>query len=169
MRFLTPSLLVLALFVLGGAIFKSTAPTKCTTILPNDNIFVLTGDARRIPFAMRIKRQNPKVKIHIIGAGGPRGDLTDIWVVESDSKTTYQNAQAIRKIAERTGLSRIVLITTVDHFNRAKYLVRHEMPDIEIAACPVPLTGMEVTKRLERWTTEYIKYIGTMAGFKESK
>jgi hypothetical protein len=30
------------------------------------------------------------------------------------------------------------------------------------------LAGMPVGKRLERWTTEYIKYIVTMIGIKES-
>ncbi len=169
MRLLTPSLLVLALFVLGGAIFKSTAPTRCATILPDDSIFVLTGDARRIPFATRKIRKYPRATMYIIGAGATSTYKSDRVIIESDSKNTYQNALAIKRIADEQGLDRIVLVTTVDHFNRAKYLVRHELPNIEIAACPAPLTGMDVAKRLERWTTEYVKYIGTLVGIRESK
>ena len=87
--------------------------------------------------------------------------------IESNSKSTYQNALAIREIANRTGLDRIVLITTEDHMNRAKYLIQREMPHSEIVTCPVPLSDMPVTKRLERWTVEYIKYIATMFGINE--
>jgi uncharacterized SAM-binding protein YcdF (DUF218 family) len=107
--------------------------------------------------------------MYIIGAGASSNYKSDRVIIESDSKSTYQNALAIKRIADVQGLDRIVLLTTVDHFNRAKYLVRSELPDIEIVACPAPLTGMPVAKRLERWTTEYIKYVGTLIGFKESK
>ena len=168
MKILTPSLLILALFVLGGAIFKSTAPTRCTTILPNDSIFVLTGDTRRIPYAKRQWRKHPKTQLYIIGAGATVTQPSNRIIVEADSKNTYQNAVAIKKIVDIEGLDRIVLVTTEDHYNRAKYLIRGELPNIEIAACPAPLTGMPVSKRLERWATEYIKYIGTLFGFRES-
>ena len=50
---------------------------------------------------------------------------------------------------------------------RATYLIRQELPDTEIVTCPVPLTDMPVTKRLERWFIEYIKYIVTLLGIKE--
>ena len=169
MKFFSPSLLIFCLFVLGGAIFKTTAPTQCSTILPNDNIFVLTGDARRIPFAVRQLKKHPNAKMYIIGAGASAININARVIVESNSKSTYQNALAIKRIADRNGLERIVLITTVDHFNRAKYLIKNELPNIEIAPCPVPLNGMPVSKRLERWATEYIKYVGTLFGIKDSK
>lgn len=169
MKIFTPSLLILSMFVLGGAIFKSTAPTRCSTILPDDCLFVLTGDARRIPYASRQVRKYPNTTMYIIGAGTTASNTSSRVVVESDSKSTYQNALAIKQIADDQGLDRIVLVTTVDHFNRAKYLVRKELPNVEIAPCPVPLTGMPVSKRLERWATEYVKYIGTLFGIKESK
>lgn len=169
MKFLTPSLLLLSCFVLGGMMFKSMAPTSCATILPDDSIFVLTGDARRIPFAMRMLRKYPDADLYVIGAGAQWGaEMTRRVRVESDSKSTYQNALAIKEIAQRAGLDRLVIITTEDHMNRAKYLVRQEMPYAEIVACPAPLVGMPPAKRLERWTTEYIKYIVTMLGIKES-
>ncbi|MBN1325344.1 MAG: YdcF family protein [Alphaproteobacteria bacterium] len=169
MKFFNPSLLVLSFFVLGGAIFKSTTPTRCSTILSYDSIFVLTGDSRRIPFAVRQLRKHPSVNMYIIGAGTSGINMPTKVIVESNSKSTYQNAMVIKRIADQQGLDRIVLITTVDHFNRARYLIKNELPNIEIAPCPVPLTGMPVSKRLERWSTEYIKYIGTLIGIKDSK
>ena len=168
MKFLTPSLLVLTCFVIGGTVFKSMAPRTCGTILSDDTIFVLTGDMRRIPFAMRQLRKYPNADLYIIGAGeNTTFDFSKRVTIESDSKSTYQNALAIREIANRTGLDRIVLITTEDHMNRAKYLIQREMPQSEIVTCPVPLSDMPVTKRLERWTVEYIKYIATMFGINE--
>ena len=168
MRFLTPSLLILTCFVIGGAVFKSMAPRTCGTILPDDTIFVLTGDMRRIPFAMRQMRKHPDTELYIIGAGERTSfDMSRRVMIESESKSTYQNALAIREIANRTGLDRIVLITTEDHMNRAKYLIQRELPYSEIVTCPVPLADMPVTKRLERWTVEYIKYIATMFGINE--
>ncbi len=168
MKLLTPSLLVLTCFVVGGMVFKSMAPRKCATILPDDTIFVLTGDMRRIPFAMRQLRKYPGADLYIIGAGAEGSfEMTRRVTIESDSKSTYQNALAIKEIAQRTGLDRVVIITTEDHMNRAKYLIEHELPYSEIVACPVPLTDMPVAKRLERWAIEYIKYIVTLFGIKE--
>ncbi len=167
-RFFTPSFLIVALFVLGGMMFKSMTPPACGTIMPDDSIFVLTGDARRIPFAMRQMRKYPDADLYIIGAGAQGSYETARKVtVESDSKSTYQNAVAIRDIAQKTGLDRIVLVTTEDHMNRAQYLVRQELPEVEVVACPVRLTDMPAAKRLERWATEYVKYIVTMFGIKE--
>lgn len=168
MKLLTPSLLVLTCFVVGGMVFKSMAPRKCATILPDDTIFVLTGDMRRIPFAMRQLRKYPDADLYIIGAGAEGSfEMTRRVTIESVSKSTYQNALAIKEIAQRTGLDRVVIITTEDHMNRAKYLIEHELPYSEIVACPVPLTDMPVAKRLERWAIEYIKYIVTLFGIKE--
>lgn len=169
MKFLTPSFLAVACFVLGGMIFKSVAPTRCGTLLSDDSIFVLTGDARRIPFAMRQLRKYPDADLYIIGAGATATpEIARRASVESDSKSTYQNALAIKKIATLNGLDRIVVITTEDHMNRAIYLIKHELPEVEIVACPTTLAGMTPAKRLERWTTEYIKYIVTLFGIKES-
>ena len=169
MKFLTPSFLLLGFFVMGGTIFKSTAPRTCGEIMPDDTIFVLTGDVRRIPFAMRTVSQHPDTDVYIIGAGAEKYvfDSARPVIVESESKSTYQNAIAIRNIVEKTGLDRIVVVTTEDHINRAEYLIRHELPDTEIVTCPATLYGMPAAKRLERWTTEYIKYIVTLFGIKE--
>jgi len=167
-RFFTPSFLIVALFVMGGMMFKSMAPRGCGTIMPDDSIFVLTGDERRIPFAMRQMRKYPDADLYIIGAGAQGSfEMAKKVTIESESKSTYQNAVAIRDITRKTGLDRIVIITTEDHMNRAQYLVSQELPEVEIVACPVPLTDMPAAKRLERWATEYVKYIVTMFGIKE--
>lgn len=175
MKLFTPSLMILAMFVLGGAIFKMTTPNHCTTIMPYENIFVLTGDPRRIPVGIKIIKKNPTAKLFIIGVGAP--DIKKFApqpvrhqvITEGKSKTTAENAIAIREIAIRQNMDRIVLLTTQDHFNRAALLVSRKLPNIEIAACPVPLHGLTVSRRLERWLTEYLKYIATLAGFTQSK
>lgn len=168
-RILTPTFLIFSCFILGGMIFKSTAPVQCGTIRPDDSIFVLTGDERRIPFAIRKMQEFPNANLYIIGAGAQGHiDISRPAIIESESKSTYQNARAIRDIAHTHNLTRLVIITTEDHMNRAKYLVQSELPETEIVTCPAVLTGMPPAKRLERWTTEYIKYIVTMIGIKES-
>ncbi|MBQ5700425.1 MAG: YdcF family protein [Alphaproteobacteria bacterium] len=150
-------------------IFKSVAPIRCGTIYPNDSIFVLTGDERRIPFAIKKMREFPMADLYIIGAGAQgKIDVSRPAVIETSSKSTYQNALAIRDIATRRKLTRLVIITTEDHINRATYLIKNELPMVDVIACPATLSGMPPTKRLERWATEYIKYIATMFGIKES-
>ena len=168
-RILTPSFLLFGCFILGGMIFKAAAPIRCGEISPTDSIFVLTGDERRIPFAMKKTEEFPDANLYIIGAGSSGYTLnTRLVTVESKSKSTYQNALAIKDIAIKNKLNRLVIITTEDHINRAKYLVKHELPNVNVIACPAILAGMPVGKRLERWTTEYIKYIVTLIGIKES-
>ncbi|MBR6685478.1 MAG: YdcF family protein [Alphaproteobacteria bacterium] len=168
-RILTPSFILFGCFILGGMIFKAAAPVRCGEISPTDNIFVLTGDVRRIPFAMKKTQEFPDANLYIIGAGSSGYALNARPVtIESKSKSTYQNALAIKDIATKNKLKRLVVITTEDHINRAKYLIKHELPDVNVIACPAILTGMPVGKRLERWTTEYIKYIVTLLGIKES-
>lgn len=170
-RILTPSFILFSCFILGGLVFKSTSPIRCDTILPTDSIFVLTGDERRIPFAMRKMQEFPNTDLYIIGAGAKGNidlNVNRPAIIESKSKSTYQNALAIKDIVSRRRLDRIVIITTEDHMKRAKHLIRSELPKTEIIACPVTLGGMPPGRRLERWTTEYIKYIVTMFGIKES-
>ena len=161
--------MLLSCFVIGGMFFKSAAPRHCGTIYDNDSIFVLTGDERRIPFAIKKMQEYPHADLYIIGVGAPNAiHINRPAIIESKSKSTYQNALAIKQIAQEKNLNRIVIITTEDHINRAKYLIHDELPNTEIVACPATLVGMPPAKRLERWTTEYIKYIVTLIGIKES-
>jgi uncharacterized SAM-binding protein YcdF (DUF218 family) len=168
-RLLNPSFLFLALFIIGGMTFKARTPNQCGQITANDSIFVLTGDARRIPFAIKKMNEYPDANLYIIGAGASGLDnIAPHAIIETQSKSTYQNALAIKKIAIQQDLNRLVIITTEDHMNRANYLIQSELPDAVVISCPVALISMPPGKRLERWATEYIKYIVTMTGIKES-
>jgi hypothetical protein len=160
------SLLFAAAVITGGIWFKSSSPARCAEIRPGDSVFILTGDPRRIPAGLKIQEKFPETKLYIIGAGGhPMPDASpEKIVVEQSSKTTYENALAIRKIARREHLRRLVLLTSVDHMNRAMLLASRELPRVEIAPCPVPLHGTQAPRRLERWAIEYAKYLGTLAG-----
>ena len=117
---------------------------------------------------MRQVEKYPDSDLYIIGVA-PDSAYTNIEhaTIESESKSTYQNARAIRNIVERSGLDRIVLITTEDHILRAKHLVHRELPYTTIVACPVVLSDMPPARRLERWFIEYMKYVVTLVGIKE--
>ena len=167
MKYIPISFVLLFCFVLGGIMFKSMTPPRCESLLQNDNIFVLTGDARRIPYAIKKLDTLEYGKLYVIGAGATEIPDREHIQVETLSKSTYQNALAIKHIVNEQNISRIVIVTTEDHMNRALYLLRNELPDTDIIACPAFLTGMSTPNRLKRWTIEYIKYIVTLFGIKE--
>ena len=167
MKYIPISFVLLFCFVLGGMMFKSMTPPRCESLLQNDNIFVLTGDARRIPYAIKKLDTLEYGNLYVIGAGATEIPNHEHIQVESLSKSTYQNALAIKHIVNEQNISRIVIVTTEDHMNRALYLLRSELPDTDIVACPASLTGMSTPNRLKRWTIEYIKYIVTLFGIKE--
>lgn len=168
MKYIPLSLLLIILFVFGGIMFKSMTPLRCETLNQNDNIFVLTGDARRIPYAIKKLDSLRYGNLYIIGAGATVVPNHVHVNIESASKSTYQNALAIRKIVNGKNLNRIVIVTTEDHMNRAMYLLRTTLPETDIIACPASLNGMSAPQRLKRWAIEYIKYIATLFGIKES-
>ena len=148
--------------------FKSMTPPRCENLQQTDSIFVLTGDVRRIPYALKKLEKLQYGNLYIIGAGTQNiPDIPHIKI-ETMSKSTYQNALAIKQISEQEKLKRIVIVTTEDHMNRALYLLRTTLPDTDIIACPASLTGMPTPIRVKRWTVEYIKYIVTLFGIKES-
>lgn len=171
MKFLTSSLIPLMLLVGGAVAFKVFTPDKCMSIRGNDTLFVLTGDARRIPYAMKLLENHPDRQLEIVGVGGheysaliPDGIKPQVEI-ETLSKSTYENSVAVREIALKKGLSRIVIVTTEDHMNRSMLLIKRQMADTEIIPCPVRLQKMPPKERLMRWGTEYIKYIATLFGF----
>ena len=168
MKYIPVSLILIFCFIFGGIMFKSMTPPRCGNLLQDDNLFVLTGDVRRIPYAVKKLDTLKYGQLYIIGAGATQiPDITHVQI-ESLSKSTYQNALAIKKIVNDKKFDRIVVVTTEDHMNRALYLLRHEMPDTDIIACPASLTGMPTPVRLKRWAVEYLKYIVTLCGIKES-
>ena len=167
MKYIPISFVILFCFVLGGMMFKSMTPPRCESLFQDDNIFVLTGDARRIPYAVKKLKTLRYGTLYIIGAGATNIPDIEHVNVESLSKSTYQNALAIKNIVQSAHMPRIVIVTTEDHMNRALYLLREELPDTDIIACPASLVGMPTSERVQRWTIEYIKYIVTLFGIKE--
>ena len=167
-KYIPVSLVFLCCFIFGGIMFKSVTPPRCESLMENDNIFVLTGDERRIPYALKKLDEIPSGNLYVIGAGGHNISKRKHVSIETLSKSTYQNALVIKKIVHRQKLDRIVIITTEDHMNRSLYLLRNELPDTDIVACPASLTGMPTPLRVKRWSLEYIKYIVTLFGIKES-
>lgn len=166
-KYIPVSLVLIFCFIFGGIMFKSMTPPRCESLMQDDNIFVLTGDARRIPYALKKLDDLQYGNLYIIGAGAENITDRPHVNIESESKSTYQNALAIKHIVKIKNLSRVVIVTTEDHMNRALYLLRDEIPDTDIIACPASLTGMNTAERLKRWTIEYIKYIVTLLGIKE--
>ncbi len=168
MKYIPVSLILIFCFIFGGIMFKSMTPPRCGNLLQDDNLFVLTGDVRRIPYAVKKLNTLKYGQLYIIGAGATQiPDITHVQI-ESLSKSTYQNALAIKQIVKNKNFDRIVVVTTEDHMNRALYLLRHELPETDIIACPASLTGMPTPIRLKRWAVEYLKYIVTLCGIKES-
>lgn len=167
-KYIPVSFVLICCFVFGGIMFKSVTPPRCESLMQNDTIFVLTGDERRIPYAIKKLDSLQYGHLYIIGAGG--GQITDREHVniETQSKSTYQNSLAIRTIVKQKHLDRIVIITTEDHMNRSLYLLRNVLPETDIVPCPASLTGMPTPMRVKRWGLEYIKYIVTLFGIKES-
>jgi hypothetical protein len=161
---LSPMVLPVLIFAGGFAVFK-TAPA-CGPIGDDARMFVLTGDPRRIPFALDKLDGHPDRRLYVIGAGTPviESRQRPKVKIESASRSTHENAIAIRRISQEEKLASIILITSVDHMTRAAFLVRRQIPGTEVILCPVPLSNMPAPKRLERWITEYIKFIGTIFG-----
>lgn len=167
MKYIPISLVLLFCFVLGGMMFKSVTPPKCGALHEKDNIFVLAGDMRRIPYALKKLDTLHYGNLYIIGAGAKFFPGIKQAKVESTSKSTYQNTLAIKNIVQHQKLDRIVIVTTEDHMNRSLYLLHDELPDTDIIACPASLSGMPTPIRVKRWAIEYVKYIVTLFGIKE--
>lgn len=167
-KYIPASFVLLCCFVFGGIMFKSVTPPRCESLIQNDTIFVLTGDERRIPYAMKKLDDLQYGELYIIGAGAHKISDHEHVSIETESKSTYQNALAIKHIVTEKNLNRIVIITTEDHMNRSLYLLRDVLPDTDIVPCPASLTGMSTPMRVKRWGLEYIKYIVTLFGIRES-
>ncbi len=167
-KYIPLSLVLICGFIFGGIMFKSVTPPRCESLMQNDTIFVLTGDERRIPYALKKLEDLQYGQLYIIGAGANKISEREHVRIETESKSTYQNALAIKHIVKENNLNRIVIITTEDHMNRSLYLLRDVLPETDIIPCPASLTGMPTPTRVKRWGLEYIKYIVTLFGIRES-
>ena len=91
-KYIPVSLVLIFCFIFGGIMFKSMTPPRCESLMQDDNIFVLTGDARRIPYALKKLDDLQYGNLYIIGAGAENITDRPHVNIESESKSTYQNA-----------------------------------------------------------------------------
>jgi len=172
-KLLTPSLLILLVIAAGAVAFKLATPNNCARVRGDDTLFVLTGDIRRIPYAMNLLENHADRKLQIIGVGGHEyaalipTEVKSRVHIEIDSKSTFENALAVRKIAREKNLKRIIVVTTEDHMNRSLLLIKRQMPKATVIPCPVRLQKMPPSERLSRWGLEYLKYVATILGFEK--
>ncbi|MCL1891688.1 MAG: YdcF family protein [Alphaproteobacteria bacterium] len=175
MKLLTPSLLILLIIAGGAVAFKLGTPTKCANVRGDDTLFALTGDVRRIPYAMKLLEYRTDRKLQIVGVGGHQyaelipAQFKNRVDIEVESKSTYENSLAVREIAIEKNLKRIVIVTTEDHMNRSLLLIRRQLPDATVIPCPVRLQKMPPSERLWRWGMEYAKYIATWLGMEKRR
>jgi len=174
MIILKPYIFIPFLFIAFGVWFKSSAPSYCPWLSTSEQIFVLTGDARRIPFAMEKLDGFPARTLFVIGTvpdymNHVPEQFRAQTRIEYHSRTTQENAIAIGQIVRENNLRRITIVTTEDHIPRAMMLMRRHAPNTEIIACPVPLSNMDAARQLDRWLNEYIKWLGTSIGIEGRK
>jgi uncharacterized SAM-binding protein YcdF (DUF218 family) len=169
-KLLTPSLILLLILGGGAVVFKLETPNRCAYVRGDDTLFVLTGDVRRIPYAMKLLEHHPNRRLQIVGVGGheyasmiPEKFRHRVGI-ETESRSTYENSVAVRKIVRSAGMNRVVIVTTEDHMNRSLLLIKRQLPRTAIIPCPVRLQKMSPEQRLARWGLEYLKYVATIFG-----
>jgi uncharacterized SAM-binding protein YcdF (DUF218 family) len=69
-------------------------------------------------------------------------DPSDLWV-EANSRSTYENAVESRKVLERQGVRKILLVTEAWHMRRASLCFRRQGIDVVPAACHHYATNFE--------------------------
>lgn len=69
-----------------------------------------------------------------IDAGIPE----NVILIDESARDTSENAALIRQMAETSGISRMVLVTSAYHQRRASMLFEHELKDVDVVNHPVP-------------------------------
>lgn len=57
-------------------------------------------------------------------------------IVDTVSRTTWENLREIAKVVEKGGFKRVVISTTAYHMKRTLWMALRQMPDIEIVSWP---------------------------------
>lgn len=65
-----------------------------------------------------------------------RWGLKGEFLMEMNSRTTWENVGEIAKIAEERGFRRVILSTTAYHMKRALWMAERRMPEIEVIPWP---------------------------------
>ena len=113
-KYIPVSLLFICCFVFGGIMFKSVTPPRCESLLQDDSIFVLTGDERRIPYAIKKLDDLQYGNLYIIGAGAKNITDREHVSIESQSKSTYQNSLAIKSVISPPRIDVVAATGSVD-------------------------------------------------------
>lgn len=121
------------IILLGGGIIEGARDLSGTGILPGD----MTA---RVVDAVRLNR---KYKLPVLISGGPASDgereavvarryLIDLGVkpgdiiIEDNSRDTVENAVFVKRIFDRNGYKKGLLLTSAYHIRRAEYIFKNE-------------------------------------------
>lgn len=91
--------------------------------------------------------------------------IPDRLIVEKDSRSTYENALATRKIVDSYNFKSIILLTSVYHMKRAIYTFKKILPEnIEICVYPLDTLNFKSdmwwkdSRSLTILLTEFVKF-----------
>ncbi len=105
-----------------------------------DAIVVLTGGKGRVERGLEFLRNGVSPTLILSGVN-EAADLDSIFldglypgerdniILEKASKSTYENALQVRRLATEKGYSSVVLVTSAYHMKRAYFIFRRVMPD----------------------------------------
>ncbi len=116
-------------------------------------IVVLTGDQDRIARAIELLRLRGSPILVISGTakgatltdlvnqqGGASKNIHEVWnkiILESESRSTSENAYQTGLILQKLGFQRVVLVTSDYHMYRAQRIFRRVLPGFEILEYPI--------------------------------
>lgn len=146
-------------------------------------IVVLTGDQDRIARAVELLRVRQSPMLVISGTakgatltdlvnqqGGASKNIHEVWdkiVLESESRSTSENAYQTGLILQKIGFQRVVLVTSDYHMLRAAEIFRRVLPGFEVIEYPIasescewPLTLTEqASSAFSKLWGDYWKYV----------
>jgi uncharacterized SAM-binding protein YcdF (DUF218 family) len=134
---------MLAALVLGGWIAWADWPNPELEPLPWEPQAIVVlggGNEDRIAEAWRLAQQYPAAPVIVTGDGGriagllrERGLPPERLRHEVSAKSTMENADRVRPLLEKEGVTRAVLVTNWFHGPRASLSFRRAMPGTEFA------------------------------------
>jgi len=173
MKYIYYLLLALVLIWLGGlgyfiyGLSRVAPPTDKRT----DGIVVLTGGKNRLGEAVRLLEKGLADKLFISGVNakvtetelqaalGISKELADCCIESgTEAQNTVGNAQEISLWVQKSNMSSIRVVTSLEHMPRALVEIRHFMPEIIIFAHPVGQWRPENIRFLSL-VREYSKYL----------
>lgn len=155
------------LFYFIYGLSRSEPPTDIKT----DGIVVLTGGNSRLQEAVRLLESGVAGRLFISGVNvqvteaellsllGISGELADCCIeTGAKARNTVGNAQEISLWVQKSQMSSIRVVTSLEHMPRALIEIRRFMPEIRIVAHPVGQWRPE-NIRLVSLIREYSKYL----------